>query len=459
MNQQNPVIGLDISRGAADIFVSFCPLTVPPRDFYESPEFDSCHFLLPIGSEMVDFLQSFSPKVVVMEPTGSYSGFLVAALEEREIPFLLVNQTMVRSSRKSFGGSDNKDDSFDSLLMAVVYYEKWERFFDRRFWVQHRHPSVRTMRSLLLDMRSATKKSGAARASLKQRLVRGEWIDKAKIQSDRRNGSLHPDRLPAFYAWLAQWVEEGDWKLPKSATSRWEREYQEALGRGDAMGISDATRSLARVICLHHQTEARLEQQLLKLLASSLFAPYHSIFNKFGFGQRERAWLLCRIYPFESFLSPEGEQVVDYTKSSTKKDKKTKKNRSKRRFRQALGVGRIQKSSGESQRSSHLSGSSEVRGILWTYVFCRIEASFDRQGKLRHRPNHFTSPELEELQAYFAAKAFPQTPGGEKVKLVGRKLADARNATCRRVAELLFRELAKIFVASDAAGGEEGDRE
>jgi transposase len=98
-----------------------------------------------------DFLSALNPKVVVLEPTGPYSKFAIAALEERGIPFLLVNLTMVRDTRKSFGGSHNKDDPFDSLLSTVIYYEKWQRVFDRRFWVESRHPIVRQIRTLLLD--------------------------------------------------------------------------------------------------------------------------------------------------------------------------------------------------------------------------------------------------------------------------------------------------------------------
>jgi hypothetical protein len=46
----NTVVGIDISRGTADIFVSFGALTVPERDFDESPEFDSCHYQKPIDA-------------------------------------------------------------------------------------------------------------------------------------------------------------------------------------------------------------------------------------------------------------------------------------------------------------------------------------------------------------------------------------------------------------------------
>jgi hypothetical protein len=51
---------------------------------------------------------------------------------------------------------------------------------------------------------------------------------------------------------------------------------------------------------------------------------------------------------------------------------------------------------------------------------------------------------IQEIRDYFALKAFPETTSTERVKACGRKLADARNATCRKVAELLFRELAKV---------------
>lgn len=52
---------------------------------------------------------------------------------------------------------------------------------------------------------------------------------------------------------------------------------------------------------------------------------------------------------------------------------------------------------------------------------------------------------IQEIRDYFSLKAFSETTGTEKVKATGRRKADARNATCRQVAEVLFRERAKVF--------------
>jgi hypothetical protein len=52
-------------------------------------------------------------------------------------------------------------------------------------------------------------------------------------------------------------------------------------------------------------------------------------------------------------------------------------------------------------------------------------------------------------------KLFQKLPELRKSKR--RRLADARNATCRKVAEVLFRELAKVFAAHDICDGEEGE--
>ncbi len=103
-----------------------------------------------------------------------------------------------------------------------------------------------------------------------------------------------------------------------------------------------------------------------------------------------------------------------------------------RRFRQACGLGKVEKSSGQVKAGSgggNSTGCANTRGTLWTYVNCRIEPQ-----KLTGQTH--TAIELE-LREYFNCRAFD----ADGAKKRGRRLADARNATCRKLTELVFREL------------------
>jgi len=103
-----------------------------------------------------------------------------------------------------------------------------------------------------------------------------------------------------------------------------------------------------------------------------------------------------------------------------------------RRFRQACGLGKVEKSSGFVKAGSgggNSTGCANTPGTLWTYVNCRIEPQ-----KLTGQT--YTAIELERRE-YFNCRAFDA--GGAKKR--GRRLADARNATCRKLTELVFREL------------------
>ena len=167
------------------------------------------------------------------------------------------------------------------------------------------------------------------------------------------------------------------------------------------------------MICDLHDVESGLEVRLIELLGGSLFVSYHRVFDLFTFGYRERGWILSRIYPFEDFLCLPKKTAL-------------------RGFRQACGLGKVEKSSGQGRAGSgggNSTGCANTRGILWTYVNCRIEPQ-----KLTGQT--YTAIELE-LREYFIAGAFD----ADGTKKRGKRLADARNATCRKLTELVFREL------------------
>ncbi len=173
------------------------------------------------------------------------------------------------------------------------------------------------------------------------------------------------------------------------------------------------TRHLAGTVCDLHNIEAELELKLIELLGDSLFVSYHRVFDRFVFGYRERGWILSRIYPFEDLLC-------------------LPKKRALRRFRQACGLGKVENSSGQVRAGSgggNWTGCANTRSTLGTYVNCRMEPQ-----KLKGQS--YTAVQLERRK-YFVGRAFE----ADGTKKRGGRLADARNASCHKLADMVFREL------------------
>jgi hypothetical protein len=305
------------------------------------------------------------------------------------------------------GGTDNKDDEFDALVMCELYRRHYLEIYDRRFWVKELNPKVQDIRRTLLDLKTTTRKQTSFINTIKGRLA-WEYPARAQIKSVRPNGFLGLNKPPAFWAWLAG---RGDF-LAKNVVARFENHYQKEQER-DRANVSDLTRQFASAVCDLHNTESKLEHKLIDLLCDSLFDRYHRVFEKFAFGYRERGWILSRIFPFEDFLC-------------------LPKKRALRRFRQACGLGKVEKSSGQIRAGGgggKWTGCANTRSTIWTYINCRIEPQ-----KLRGQSYTALQAELRE---YFLCRALD----ADGTKKRGGRLADARNATCRKLADLVFREL------------------
>ena len=382
--------------------------TIALRDFYFSPQFKEVHSVYKIGEiqELVDSIGE-SPAVAILEGTGTYSYFWKEQLQKKGIFVLVADQGMVKSTRRSLGGTDNKDDEFDALVMCELYRRHYLEIYDRRFWVKELNPKIQEIRRTLLDLKTTTRKQTSFINTIKSRLA-WEYPARATVKSQRPNGSLCLNKPPAFWAWLAG---RGDF-LSKNILARFDNHHQKEQ-KCDRANLSDLTRQFAAQICDLHDIEASLELNLIELLGDSLFDRYHQVFDKFAFGYRERGWVLSRIFPFDDFLC-------------------LPKKRALRRFRQACGLGKVEKSSGQIKAGSgggNWTGCANTRSTLWTYVNCRIEPQ-----KLKGQ--NYTAVQLE-LRKYFVGRAF-ETDGTKKR---GGRLADARNASCRKLADLIFREL------------------
>jgi hypothetical protein len=273
--------------------------------------------------------------------------------------------------------------------------------------VKELSPKIQKIRRALQDLKTTTRKQTNFINTVKGRLA-WEYAARTTVRSQRRNGFLQTGQPPAFWAWLAG---RGDF-LSKSILSRFNNHYRKE-GELDRANLSELTRQFAAAICDLHNVESGLEIQLIELLGENMFVSYHRAFDLFAFGYRERGWILSRIYPFEDFLCLPKKTAL-------------------RRFRQACDLGKVEKSSDQVRPGSgggNWTGCANTRSTLWAYVNCRIEPQ-----KLMGQT--YTAIELE-LREYFIGRAFD----ADGTKKPGGRLADARNATCRKLTDLVFREL------------------
>jgi hypothetical protein len=406
------VIGIDVSAHRVDVVLLENFPTIALRDFYLSPEFKQVHAVYKTGEiqDLVDrvlALAGESAAVAILEGTGTYSYFWKEQLQKKGIFVLVADQGMVKSTRRSLGGTDNKDDEFDALVMCELYRRHYLEIYDRRFWIKELNSKVQDIRRTLLDLKTTTRKQTSFINTIKARLA-WEYPARAQVKSQRSNGFLKIGQPPAFWAWVA---DRGEF-LSKSIFSRFQNHYLKEREL-DRANLSTMTRHLAGTVCDLHNIEAELEFKLIELLGDNMFDRYHRVFDRFAFGYRERGWILSRIYPFEDLLC-------------------LPKKRALRRFRQACGLGKVEKSSGQIKAGSgggNWTGCANTRGILWTYVNCRIEPQ-----KLKGQS--YTAVQLE-LRKYFVGRAFE----ADGTKKRGCRLADARNASCRKLADMVFREL------------------
>ena len=184
------VIGIDVSAHRADVVLLDKFPTVSLRDFYHSPEFKQVHSVYETNQiqDLVDRIGE-SAAVAILESTGTYSYFWKEQLQKKGIFVLVADQGLVKATRRSLGGTDNKDDKFDALVMCQLYRRHYLEVYDRRFWVKELNPKVQEIRRALLDLKTTTRKQTSFINTIKGRLA-WEYPARARIKSVRPNGFL-----------------------------------------------------------------------------------------------------------------------------------------------------------------------------------------------------------------------------------------------------------------------------
>ncbi len=368
-----------------------CILEEKPTDFrsvWHSQEY----MHIPTNTFGLKMMLELKPDVVVLEPTGMrYIKFWLVNLARHGVEVRLVHNTKLPIYRKSLDLPD-KDDYADSLALAGYYFE-YKDVAHR--WVTQRDPDICKMREILHRIESMNRAANAYINRLKQSLS-SEFPEHAKAKECAR----------LFWGWLAG-VRES-------------KKYDAKLAESEGVGISEFTRFDARHYYDIITHVDKLEKQIKVLQSKSKFCKYMKAFKHWQVGTRIAAALLCQIFPIESLLDEQGKPIVISTwGKKTKRQKKTKKRLSLRKFKKCLGVAPVREWSGKQNRAAKKAGSALARKSLWRWVFTKCD-----------RKDTKLLPHVEELRIML-----------HRMKADGVPIMKARSRVWVRLVKSLFYEI------------------
>lgn len=384
------ILGLDISS----TFVFACLLTEPvdnPREWFRQKR----NTVLKYTANETDLkaLLELKPNYAVLEPTGMhYSKLWALRLAAQGCQILWVGHAQLKSYRITLR-LPNKNDAADAFALAQYGQQYLNK--DGYFLSLSIDSLGYRLREKCLQLKYIEELTVPIKNRLRQQLAH-EWPEVAKRQT---NGTL--------WKFIA-----GD-EVPKNHKTRLERLQQASIGSG----LSEFSRFLAtELISLEEQIKL-LETEIKALCSEPTFRDYRQVFRRYGFGSRVSAMVLAHIYPFENFLGFEGKEIIETVKS--KNGKPSKRYRSLKAFKLAVGSGLVEDSSGKTENWVP-GGSALCREALWQWLFSCIEPK-------KSRPK---TPECQYLGQLIDSYKAAGTP----VKL-------ARSRVIHKAVEMLFYDL------------------
>lgn len=326
---------------------------------------------LPIPSDPAQFAHSYIPIPIlansdglkqllglgdhyVIEPTGDYSRIWIDTLKANGKTVLRVNPKRVKAL-KDYNGIASKTDRYDAAFLAIYGA------------LNAGNPSA-FLSDYAEELREATAHHqflSRMASNLQRRLwqlLSHEWPEVCrtasgkKPQQNREWLCPHPPSLWRFIA-----------GQPTNAAKRRQASLDASIGSG----LSGLSKTLATQICDLERQQFPLEERIVAILATSEFAAYHTVFDRFGFGEMTRAVLLSRIYPFERFLDPNGKARREKRPSSKVEGRYHRRDRSLGAFRLALGMGTQVYQSGQLDKR-RAAGSKTARTALYLHVGTKV---------------------------------------------------------------------------------------
>jgi hypothetical protein len=349
----NRILGLDVGRGSA---VLCCLEKFPDNveQHFKQLRKEKQFFKVKCDRAGVDKLLSLNPTAIVLEPTGHwYSQFWVAVAEKHGIEILWVGHNDLDTRRKSYGFT-NKRDEEDALSLACCYFDPLFQNIhgQKRFLNLTHNAAITRVRELFNEKEQLQKLRTNLISQLRQRLS----FEFPEASRHTMKISTVRGYAPIIY-WLATSIKN----------ARYDNKYKLSIVHELGIKITSFTRRHAHTIIDIEKRITETMGLISQAIAVDEFAPYHRVFDKFGFGVNCRALLLFNLYPFDKFLV-NGKPWVEYEPS---RGKLQKRNRSLRKFQGFVGLSYNYKQSGDKiKRKFH--GNGNIRSHLYIFVTATI---------------------------------------------------------------------------------------
>lgn len=419
----------------------------------EFNQFFPRYFLYPKKDQRTirEWIELLTPgDVVVMEPTGVHAAYLWArAANLYGCKVVWVGHAQLSQYRS---GKDlpEKSDAADALCLACYYLDpehqlpsnpevpdpRWFLSFDI-------DKTVYPLAQATAYIRHINRAKSPNENYLKQ-LLSWQFPEAAFRRSQHNPMGVRP---------LMAWLSGAD-----DLQTKWGKTIYDQLWEGsiaNELGTEPDwyARMLASWLMDCDLAEQKLEDQILSHLACPEFEPYLKIFNSFGMGLREYVPLLIAIYPFENFLL------------NGKRHKINGIDLSLRAFKHRVGQGGFFRVSGDAGKYAK-GGSSNCRQALWTWIYRRIcpEKTRPQSGLGKVVGDYYAELEQKfstDTQARLKAIAEFQEREAKRDKNKGGKRSRGRMTgqavitgllvakTQSRVANMLYRELCKVFITPE----------
>lgn len=293
-------------------------------------------FEFKVTMEDVARFLEHQPTHLILEPTGTNYAWIWAEIATQNgIEVLWVDNAISRSRRISYGLPD-KNDQADALTLAKLGFAAKD---NKDVFIKYTHKDgLSVLRDSVLQLESINKMTTMVTNRIRQQLAR-EFPEVALTQFIEG-----PDGQVPLLAWLAR----RERKLKRKSTSC-EDKWRESVAYHYGIEISDFTRSLAETLCYLGDEKDRLKSVIKAEMIKPEFYPYYCTILRFGLDDKAIAFIIAMIFPIEKFFHKKGMR------------------RSRARFKQRLGLGRVDQSSGD-KSGSKVGGSALARKLLNVYI-------------------------------------------------------------------------------------------
>ncbi|NER36225.1 MAG: IS110 family transposase [Oscillatoria sp. SIO1A7] len=299
------------------------------------------------------------PNVFVVEPTGMH--YIRPWLDlcwEHNVEVHIVHNSELETYRYKGCGWEEKDDPHDAFALGCYYYDYRNKPIGFR---AIKDPETYQLRDMILRLNALAKD-----CTMRRNRITSYLAQYFPEQKDRRNCGAKGNP-PPFYAWIA---DRSD--CSKVQRTKLDKLYRDSVAF-NPQGFPYFLQRQADQLCEMEIDQFVFLWELEQLLNHPRYRRYQASFDELGMGNRIRATLLSQFYPFETFLTPDGKEIVDRIRYFNAK--LTKHYIGRNRFMACLGMGCKSRSSGKKDGKVKKTGSALCKNVLWLWVFSRIETN------------------------------------------------------------------------------------